>query len=60
LFPALKVGLFLLYLATLVQGSRLRLVIISYINSPESNLGPINRLIWIDQINGVFLLLRYL
>jgi hypothetical protein len=42
-------------LLILIQGTRMRFGIFRYINSPESALGPINYLIWIDEINGVFL-----
>ena len=42
-------------LLTLIQGTRIRVGIICYINSPESTLGAINYLIWIDEINGVLL-----
>ena len=42
-------------LTILIQGARLRKVIISFINSPEARLGPINYLIWIDQLNGILL-----
>jgi len=44
-----------LYIANLVEGSRLRRVIWQYMRSPESNLSPINYLIWFDQINGLYL-----
>ena len=37
----------------LLVGFRLRWVILSYLNSPESNMGPINYLIWVDQMNGL-------
>ena len=40
-------------LITLVQGARLRKVIFSFINSPEAGLGPINYLIWVDQVNRI-------
>ena len=40
-------------LITTIQGVRLRKIIMSYINSPEAGLGPINYLIWVDQINGI-------
>jgi hypothetical protein len=42
-------------LLILLQGTRMRFGIICYINSPESALGAINYLIWIDEINGVLL-----
>ena len=42
-------------LLALIQGTRLRMIIISYLNAPETNLGPINYLVWIDQVNGGFL-----
>jgi hypothetical protein len=48
-----KILLVAILLVNLVQGSRLRGTIVAYIKSPESNLGPINYLIWVDQINGM-------
>jgi hypothetical protein len=42
-------------LFTLIEGTRLRLIIIAYIKSPETKLGPINYLIWVDEINSIFL-----
>ena len=39
-------------LIALIEGAKLRITIFRYINSPDSNLGPINFLIWVDQING--------
>jgi hypothetical protein len=42
-------------LITLVEGAKLRIVIFQFINSPDSNIGPINILIWVDQINGIAL-----
>jgi hypothetical protein len=35
----------------LVEGTRLRQKIIAFLNSSESNIGPINFLIWLDQEN---------
>ena len=40
---------------TLVFGIKLRSIIILYLLSPDTKLGPINSLIWMDQINGIFL-----
>ena len=34
---------------------RLRWVIFSYLRAPDTKMGPINNLIWIDQVNGIFL-----
>ena len=42
-------------LFVLIKGAKLRLTIVSYLKSPETKLGPINYLILIDQINGLFL-----
>ena len=42
-----------LLLISLVVGLQLRLIIFSFLRSPESNLGPINYLIWVDEANGV-------
>jgi hypothetical protein len=50
-----NIVLVVLYSLTLYKGTQLRVIIISYINSPESNLGPINYLIWVDQINSCIL-----
>jgi hypothetical protein len=55
-----KIVLVILYLLTLYKGTQLRVIIISYIHSPESNLGPINYLIWVDQINSCILSLTIL
>jgi hypothetical protein len=55
-FPTIwKLILSILLLVILVLGTRMRVAIISYINSPESTLGAINYLIWIDEINGALL-----
>ena len=55
LHPAWRAFLGISLLVTLVFGAKLRLKIISYIKSPETKLGPINYLIVLDQINGLFL-----
>ena len=55
-----NIVLVILYSLTLYKGTQLRVIIISYINSPESNLGPINYLIWVDQINSCILSLSIL
>ena len=34
---------------------RFRSIIFSYLRSPETKMGVINYLIWLDQVNGVFL-----
>ena len=39
----------------LIQGAKLRKIIISFICSPETKVGPINTLILMDQINGLVL-----
>ena len=44
----------LLFMLTFIHGAKLRLIIVSYINSPEAKTGPINKLFWVDQIYGVF------
>jgi hypothetical protein len=55
-FPTIwKLILSVSLLVILILGTRMRVGIICYINSPESKLGAINYLIWIDEINGVFL-----
>jgi hypothetical protein len=38
----------------LIWGTKLKLNIFQYMKSRDANLGPINFLIWIDQINGTF------
>ena len=48
-----KILIVMSLLLIIIQGARLRKVIISYINSPEAGLGPINNLIWVDQIFGI-------
>ena len=55
--PMLKYSLVALYLLTLIQGTRLRSVIVRYMLSTEANLGPINILISFDQLNGIYLFL---
>ena len=40
---------------TLIYGCKLRRIIISFILSPETKLGPINYLILMDQLNGALL-----
>jgi hypothetical protein len=37
-------------LATLIEGTRLRKLIIRFLNSPETNVRAINYLIWVDQV----------
>ena len=49
-----KYVLTILQVIALAVGLRLRLIIFKFLKSPESN-GPLNRLIWMDQINGLFL-----
>jgi hypothetical protein len=44
----------------LVSGIFLRKIIISYLLAPDTNTGPINLLIWVDQVNGLFLALNIL
>ena len=55
LSPIWKIILSISLLATLIQGTRLRAIIVSYIASPETKLGPINYLIWVDEMNGALL-----
>ena len=40
---------------SLLYGLRLRLKIISYLQAPETKFGPIDYLIWMDQLNGLCL-----
>ncbi len=44
----------ILQVAALASGLKLHWIIFKCLKSPESN-GPLNRLIWMDQINGLFL-----
>ena len=48
-----KIVLAIILVISLVVGFKLRFVILSYLSSPESNIGPINNLIWIDQLCGL-------
>jgi len=50
-----RTALALSSLFTLIQGTKLRKIIISYILAPETKLGPINYLIMMDQLNGLML-----
>jgi hypothetical protein len=45
----------ILHLAALILGLRFRKVIFAFMNSSESNLGPINVLIWLDQVTGMIM-----
>jgi hypothetical protein len=40
---------------TLFFGIKLRLIIFKYLAAPATNLGPINNLIFMDQLNGLLL-----
>jgi hypothetical protein len=40
---------------TLIFGFKLRALIFSYLLCPESKMGPIYSLIWMDQMTGIFL-----
>jgi hypothetical protein len=42
-------------LCCLAKGIQLRAKIVVFLKSPDAKLGPINYLIWVDQVNGVFL-----
>jgi hypothetical protein len=53
-----RIILAFLFLVVLLKGAKLRLTIVSFIKSPETKLGPINYLILMDQINGLFLALN--
>ena len=50
----LQVLILILMLTTFCQGLKFRSLIIRYLMSPECK-GPINALIWADQMNGIFL-----
>jgi hypothetical protein len=51
LHPILSLIYLIFLVFILVEGTRLRLKIIAFLNSPESNIGPINFLIWLDQVH---------
>jgi hypothetical protein len=55
LHTAWKIILVLSLLFTFIEGLRLRKVIVSFVVSPESKLGPINYVILVDEINGLLL-----
>ena len=50
-----KIVIVISLLITLNEGTRLRAIIIQYIRAPETKLGPINYLICLDQLDGLFL-----
>ena len=51
--PGCKYLVASVYFAVLISGLYLRKIIFSYLRSPESKLGGINYLIWLDQMNGM-------
>jgi hypothetical protein len=53
--PGWKIGITVMQLTTFIFGLKLRATIFAYLLCPESKLGPINVLIWVDQVNGIFL-----
>jgi hypothetical protein len=56
----IKYGICLMLLLTLHFGIKYRAIIFSYLLAPSTKTSPINYLIWIDQINGIFLGLNIL
>ena len=50
-----RIFIILTQFLTLIFGIKLRAIIFSYLRCPESKMGPINSLIWMDQITGIFL-----
>ena len=54
---AIKYSMVALFLFVLIQGTRLRTVIVRFMMSADTNVGPINILIGLDQLNGVYLFL---
>ncbi len=50
-----RIMITLTQLLTLIFGIKLRAIIFSYLLCPESKMGPIDSLIWMDQMTGVFL-----
>ena len=45
----------ILLVLTLCYGIKFRCIIFSFLRAASTKMGPINYLIWIDQINGIFL-----
>ena len=50
-----KILISVILILILSFGSKLRVIIFSYLKAPDTKMGPINYLIWIDQANGLFL-----
>ena len=50
----LKILITLCLCANQIFGTYFRAIIFAYLKAPETKLGPINKLIWIDQVNGIF------
>ena len=48
-----RMVLAIILMIILLFGFKLRFVILTYLRSPVSNIGPINHLIWIDQVCGL-------
>ena len=51
-FP-MKLAISVSLLFSVLVGLKFRLIIFSYLRSPENALGPINYLIWVDEVNGL-------
>lgn len=47
----------LVMILALLFGLKLRSQIFSYLRAPETKYGPMDHMIWIDQVNGLFLAL---
>ena len=50
-----RIFISILMALVLVGGLHYRMLIFRYLVQPSTNKGPINLLIWIDQLNGLFL-----
>ena len=45
----------LVLIFTLIVGLKYRFIILAYLRAPKTRMGPINYLIWLDQLNGLLL-----
>jgi hypothetical protein len=48
-----KLAISVSLLFSVLMGLKFRLIIFSYLRSPENSSGPINYLIWVDEVNGL-------
>ena len=49
----LRLAISISLLFSVFMGLKFRLIIFSFLRSPENALGPINYLIWVDEVNGL-------